>query len=302
MSNVVLSFVSLRTAPVAARMLALTLIVGALGPACASTSLGRPPDDLTLKNDGTEDAQARLFRGYEVVYERGAFRRPGADPAQVGAEVHVAKLTDVAASAWSDDAYNYLSGSDEAAKVMEHPAVSFDEFAHSGSGELVLLGVGVGAGVIGGAISWFVPTTVRDGISPEETTQLTLNVGAGFGAGLALGVIVASAYTYIVPAVATPLAAPHYRAAARAFNDELEDRIVEGGPAPAAAAAANADAHGAHEDAGDGACPACDDTPCDGDCPGAADKPCAGADGKDCCCAPAGSVAGAADEAPAAPR
>jgi hypothetical protein len=256
-------FPSARLAP----WVAVTVLGCALGPGCAHNTLGRTPDEIDLKNDGGDEVQSRIYRTYEVVYERGALRRPGADPATVAAEVHVPRVDDVSSPAWSDDAYNYLSGSDEAATILEHPAVAFDEFAHSGNGELVILGLGVGTGAIGGAISWFVPTTVRDGISAAESNQLALDIGAGLGAGAALGLVVAAAYTYIVPAVATPLAAPHYRAAARAFNDELDARINEGAP-PAA------EGHDEHE------------APCDGTCPAAAGaEPCANADGKPCCCA-----------------
>ena len=219
-----------RAAGVLSPVLALVVVTALFSPGCAINTLGRGPDDVDLKNDGSEEAQAGIYRNYEVVYERGVLRRPGADPAAVAADIHVRSVDDVSSPAWSDAAYNYLSSSDDAAAVLEHPAVAFDEFAHSGNGELVILGLGAGSGLIGGAVTWFVPTTVRDGVSPEETNQLMLDASAGLVAGAGLGLVVAAAYTYIVPAVTTPLAAAQYRAAVRAFNDELDERIVDGAP------------------------------------------------------------------------
>ena len=245
-------------------LVALVVAIAALGPGCALNTLGRGPDDLDLKNDGSDEAQPALYRNYEVVYERGILRRPGADPDAVAADIHVDAVDDVSSPAWSDAAYNYLSASDDAAAVLEHPAVAFDEFAHSGNGELVILGLGAGTGLIGGAISWFVPTTVRDGVSAAETNQLALDASAGLFAGMGLGLVVAAAYTYIVPAVTTPMAATQYRAAVRAFNDELDERIAAAGP----------DGHegsDGHDDCDSGKCPTpdgrspccCDGNKCD---------------------------------------
>jgi hypothetical protein len=252
---------------------------------CAVLSLGRRPDEFDLKNDGSEEAQTALFRRYEVVYERGVVRRPGADPVAVAAEVHRPVIDDVASPAWSDDAYNYLATSEEAAELLSDPAVAFDGFAHSGNGELVILGLGTTVGALGGALSWFIPTTLRDGVTPDEFNGFLLNTGAGFAAGVGLGVVVAAAYTYTVPAMSTPLAAVHYRAAVRAFNDELEQRIVEASPG-------NDDNDGeeGEDPANDGGSAAgadeseaSTDTPC---CPGADDKPSCPIDGSDddCCC------------------
>jgi hypothetical protein len=244
-------------------LVAVVLAVGAVAPGCAINTLGRGPDDIDLKNDGSDEAQAALYRNYEVVYERGMLRRPGADPVAVAADIHVRSVDDVSSPAWSDAAYNYLSVSDDAAEVLEHPSVAFDEFAHSGNGELVIIGVGAGTGLIGGAIAWFVPTTVRDGLSAEETNQLALDASAGLMAGFGLGVVVAAAYTYIVPAVTTPMAASQYRAAVRAFNDDLDERIAGGGPAAAAGAKD-------HDESDCADCPS-------GKCP-------TEANGKPCCC------------------
>ena len=183
------------------RAIALLLLVGSSLSGCAFSALGRGPADLELQNDGSDHAQADLVRAYEVVYDRGIIRRPGADPALVGADIHVDNLTDVASPAWSDDAFNYLSTSDDAAIVMEHPAIAFDQFAHSGTGEVVIMGTSMGVGLVAGAITWFVPTTVADGIDDKETSELYLATSGGFFAGVTLGVILAAAYTYIVPAV-----------------------------------------------------------------------------------------------------
>ncbi len=206
----------------------IALSVGTSG--CAFNALGRGPGEMDLENDGSDDAQSELVRKYEVVYDRGVFRRPGADPAAVAAEIHVSHVDDVSAPAWSDDAFNYLSSSDDAAEIMEDPSVGFDQFAHSGTGETVIIGTGIGAGIVGGAITWFIPTTVADGINENEQAELFYAVTGGFSAGITLGVIVAAAYTYIVPAVSTPFATPLYRKAARVFNDDVEDSIVEAAP------------------------------------------------------------------------
>ena len=214
-------------------MRAMAVLVLAMGPVaggCAVSSLGRGPADLELQNDGSDEAQAALVRQYEVVYDRGIIRRPGADPAAVAADIHLPRVDDVSSPAWSDDAYNYLSTSDDAAVVLEHPAVGFDQFAHSGTGEVVILGSGMGIGMVAGALSWFVPTTVADGIDEREQNELYLAVSGGFFAGITLGVIVSAAWTYIVPAISQPFATPMYRKATRAFNDELEERVVEQSP------------------------------------------------------------------------
>lgn len=216
------------------RAIAVLVVTACLGPVglggCAFNALGRGPSDLELQNDGSDAAQSELMRQYEVVYDRGIIRRPGADPAAVAADIHVAAVDDVSSPAWSDDAFNYLSTSDAAAEVMEHPAVGFDQFAHSGTGETVIIGTGIGVGIVAGAISWFVPTTVADGISDKEQSELYFATSGGFFAGITLGIIVAAAWTYIMPAMSTPFATPLYRKAARTFNDELEERVVEAGP------------------------------------------------------------------------
>lgn len=210
---------------------ATTFVVSTLFGGCAiNNALGLAPSDLDLQNDGSDVAQSKLVQQSEVVYERGSIRRPGADPLLIAAELHVASIDDVSAAAWSDDAYNYLSNSDEAAAVLEHPAVGFDQFAHSSTGEAVLLGSGLGLGMVGGAIAWFVPTKVTDGINRKEQGELQLAVGGGIFAGVVLGIISSAAYTYIVPAMSTPFATPIYRKAARAFNEELEQRVVAAGP------------------------------------------------------------------------
>ena len=211
-------------------LVVLATLATGLETGCAINALGRGPGEMDLQNDGSDDAQSDLVRKYEVVYDRGFIRRPGADPAAVAAEIHVGAVDDVSAPAWSDDAFNYLSSSDAAAAIMESPSVGFDQFAHSGTGETVIIGTGIGAGIVGGAITWFIPTTVADGINASEQAELFYAVGGGFGAGFTLGVIVAAAYTYIVPAVSTPFATPLYRKAARAFNDDLEDSIVDAAP------------------------------------------------------------------------
>lgn len=209
---------------------ALLLLAAVATSGCAISALGRGPGEIDLQNNGSDDAQNELLRKYEVVYDRGTLRRPGADPVEVGKEINVDNLADVSARAWSDDAFNYLSTSDAAGEVLEDPSIGFDQFAHSGTGEIVIIGTGIGAGIVAGGITWFIPTTVADGISADEQIQLSYAVTGGFSAGAALGFLVAAAYTYIVPAVSTPFATPLYRKAARAFNEDLEDRIVEGGP------------------------------------------------------------------------
>jgi hypothetical protein len=296
------SFPSRRASSASSLLLAFVVAGAALGPGCAFNTLGRAPDELDLKNDGSDDAQAALYRNYEVVYERGVVRRPGADPAAVAADIHVKSVDDVSSPAWSDAAFNYMSASDDAVEILAHPAVAFDEFAHSGNGELVILGLGAGTGLVGGAISWFIPTTVRDGLSETETNELMVRASGGLFAGLGLGLVVAAAYTYIVPSVTTPMAATHYRAAVRAFNDELDERIAAAGPERDDAAAAGDD------DCASGKCPAagdappccCDDRGCD-----PAKGQCACTDGCDCpdCTAHAASAEEPATttEAPAAP-
>ncbi len=198
---------------------------------CVTTALGIGATDHDLRNDGSPEAQDGLYRAYEVVYENQVFRRPGVPAQVVAAELNLEHVDDVAAWAFSDDAYNYLSSSTRAAAFMDHPAVAFDAFAHSGQGQAVLMGTGVGAGAVAGSVAWFIRTTVRDGVTADEASDLWLTAGGGFLVGGALGVIVAAAYTYIVPSLSAPLATPQYRQAARAFNEELDERLQDAAPA-----------------------------------------------------------------------
>lgn len=198
---------------------------------CVTTALGQGPTEQDLSNDGSVDDQLELYRAYEVVYDTSTFRRPGADPDAVAKELHKGHVDSVSTKAFSDDAFNYLSTSPRAAEFMEDPAVAFDAFAHSGMGETVMIGVGFGGGLAAGSIAWFINTTVRDGISDVETADLFTNASTGFALGGFLGIIVAGAYTYIVPSVSAPFAVPLYRKAARAFNEDLEDRVLQNAPA-----------------------------------------------------------------------
>lgn len=193
-------------------------------------ALGQGPTDHDLRNDGSPDAQDGLYRSYEVVYENEIFRRPGASPEVVADELNLTSVDDVAAFAFSDDAYNYLASSERAAPFIEHPAVAFDAFAHSGQGQAALLGTGFGAGAVAGGVAWFIRTTVRDGVSDREASDLWITASGGFLVGGALGVIMSAAYSYVVPAISTPLATPQYRQAARAFNEELDERLINAGP------------------------------------------------------------------------
>jgi hypothetical protein len=127
-------------------------------------------------------------------------------------------------------------------------------------GETVLVGTGFGGGLAAGAIAWFINTTVRDGVSDVEMSDLWTTSSTGFFLGGFLGIIVAGAYTYIVPNVSTPFAVPLYRKAARAFNEDLEDRVLDAAPAgdppPDDVEPAGDDEPAAADDASDEAAPA----------------------------------------------
>jgi hypothetical protein len=208
---------------------AALLLVSALGSGCAINSLGRAPTDLDLVNDGDPATQADLARYYGVTFDHATFRRPGAKPSEVSEEVNL-EVASASAPAWSDEAYNYLASSEAAAEWIEDPMVGFDQFAHNGTGQALLIGGGAGAGLVAGAVTWFIRTTVRDGISAEETTDAIVSTGGGLFAGLFLGGIMAAAFTYVMPAITVPLATPFYRKAARAYNQDLEERIIANGP------------------------------------------------------------------------
>ncbi len=212
------------------RSLLSLAVVMAAASGCVTTALGQGPTDQDLANNGGVNEQLDLYRNYEIQYEARQFKRPGADPAAVAEESHLSHVDAVSALAFSDDAYNYLSTSPAAAEIMEHPAVAFDGFAHSGMGETVILGVGIGGGLVTGGVAWFINTTVRDGISATEYADLTVSATSGVLVGSMMGIIIAGAYTYIVPAISTPFAVPLYRKAAGAFNEDLEDRILDGAP------------------------------------------------------------------------
>ncbi len=198
---------------------------------CVTTVLGQGPTDRDLRNDGSPEAQDGLYRHYEVVYDQQVFRRPGVAPDVVAQELGLQHVDDVSAFAFSDDAFNYLSASQRATELMEHPAVGFDAFAKSGQGQLIILGTGIGVGGVAGGVAWFARTTLRDGLTDGEANDLWLSAGGGFVVGAVLGAIVSAAYTYIVPVLSTPLATPLYRQAARAFNEDLDERLRAAAPA-----------------------------------------------------------------------
>jgi hypothetical protein len=212
--------VSMRGAAMVA--VAMTMMVG-----CVHT-LGRPPTEADLQNDGTLEAQDELYKRYSVTLERGLIKRPGASPELVQ---NIDKLVDidfVDAPAWSDDAYNYLSTTEDGAEALETPAVAFDQFNNNGVAPALLLGVGAAVGLVGGVTTWFIPTTLRDGINNTEIASLTLLGAGGMGAGIVLGALLAGTYGLLGPALSGPLATPAYRVAVRAFNDDLEARIAAG--------------------------------------------------------------------------
>jgi protein-disulfide isomerase len=202
------------------------LFTSLMSVGCIHT-LGRPPSDVDLYSDGSEAGQEQAYRRYEVVLDRGMVRRPGISAEGLRATDGI-EVDYVDAPAWSDDAYNYLSSSDEAAAALENPAVAFDQFNNNGLAPALLLGVGAAVGVVGGAVTWFIPTGVSDGLTQDEVSSLALLSAGGMVSGVVLGAVVGTAYGLLGPALSGPLATPSYRAATRAFNDDLDVRVDEG--------------------------------------------------------------------------
>ncbi len=213
------------------RKASLAILVLLIVPlaACGTLSIGRGPSDLDLANDGSAEAQAALQRKYELSLQEGMFKRPGADPVEVGAEIGE-RVAQVATPAYSENAEEYLATSAPAAEIVESGLVAFDRFTHATTTVSMVWAGTVGIAAAAGAASALAASA--DGFTPSDATAMVNGALAGAFAGTMLAFPVGVVYALTVEPLSSALAAGDYRKATRAFNSDLTARIKAAAKAP----------------------------------------------------------------------
>ena len=196
-------------------LLVVGLIFAAIAGGCAHDTLGAPPTDLDLRNDGAPLARSHLYRTYQVTYGDGRFRRPSSG--------------ELTAAAESDEAANYLNTSLPARAELETGAVAFDRFMHSGSLYTVTAGVGMSIGLVSG-LSATLPLAYDAMVADRSSApKELLGVSKAAGLGALVGVVAAIPVVWLIDLTVNPVvrsvAAADYREAANAFNADLQKRI-----------------------------------------------------------------------------
>jgi hypothetical protein len=182
-------------------------------------SLGESPTDLELRNDGDAESRNHLYSVYKVVYEDGYFKRPYSPEYRTDAT--------------SDSAINYLGASEEAEDALTTVPIAIDRFCQPPSFEASLTGLGLAAG---GALGVFVAiqsvqsnTQNLNAVTADQLMKDGMTVGSGGAAGAMAGLFASVPLAVITSLIARPvirsIASVDYRAAAKAFNQDLESRI-----------------------------------------------------------------------------
>lgn len=197
--------------------------------ACGTLSIGRGPSDLDLANDGSAEQQSALQRNYELSLQEGMFRRPGADPTEVSAEIGE-RVAQVATPAYSENAEEYLATSAPAAEISESGLIAFDRFTHATTTVSMIWAGTVGIAAAAGAASALAGTA--DGFTPSDATAMVNGALAGGLAGTMLALPVGVLYALTVEPLSSALAAGDYRKATRAFNADLTTRIKAAAKTP----------------------------------------------------------------------
>jgi hypothetical protein len=200
---------------------------------CGTWSIGRGPADIDLVNDGSTEQQKKLRDSYELKYERGMIERPGGDKDEIAKEIGES-VAETKTPAYSENAADYLGSSDIASDATDTAVVGFDRFAHS---NVPSLGITGGCVLVGAAIG--IASTVPNTTGFDAGTFSVISEGAFGGAvgGLFLAVPIEFIYSLSVPLLSSALASADYKKGVRAFNKDLELRILKAGKKPDAGAA-----------------------------------------------------------------
>ncbi len=198
------------------------LLVAALAAtACRTTSIGLPPLDDELRNDGSAGARAALQRRYELTLEDGTIRRPGVTPTVVARETHRA-CAEVSTPAYDDAAVLFVSASHVAQEHMLAPEVAVDRgVTRIGPGVAVATGFLSGVG-LGAVLSLAAPAS--GSASGGGGLANAMSMGTALGISLMLPALILE--KVLVEPVAHAAAAATYRDAVIAWNGDLAARIA----------------------------------------------------------------------------
>jgi hypothetical protein len=188
---------------------------------CGTLSIGRGPTDLDLRNDGSAEAQQALQKKYALAYRPFSIERPGASTDEVAAEIQE-RVAEVRTAAWSDEAADYLATSVAAEELIDTTPVSFDRFAHGPVPTTMLF---VGSVLVGSGLGMASAVNVGsvNGGTVADVSWGALNGAVG---GMFFAVPLMIVYQLTIPLLSASLASSDYKRAVRAFNKDLEVRIV----------------------------------------------------------------------------
>jgi hypothetical protein len=199
------------------KYLIVLAILFSLGCATNHQKIGKPPTDDALQNDGTPQARDNLRKKHQRVFEDGSFWRQGKS-----AEAH------------TDEAYNYLSTSDEAKELLDGPIPKVD--ALLSRNDSVAVAIGALFGVVLGTSGAIVLSTAQFASNPTVgnadfvTSGLMSGVLGSLFSGAVFALVSLSVSYFVVVPVMGTMAADDYREAAQAFNADLDARIMAAGP------------------------------------------------------------------------
>jgi hypothetical protein len=207
-----------------------------VGCGCGTFSIGRPPSDLDLKNDGTPEAQRALDEKYRLTFRQGYLERPGVTVEFVEAETGL-DVEQVITPSWSDEAAEHFGMSVAAFEATDTALVGFDRFANSGTPPLILQAGGVLIGTtVGAALAITNPLiTAPPAGAADQLAYVSNSAFTGAFAGLLISMPLVVVYDWTVPALSAALSASDYRRGVKAYNQDLAKRIEQGAPPPSPA-------------------------------------------------------------------
>ncbi len=200
-----------RTLPAALVVAGMCLSVG-----CVHNTLGQPPTQFELRNDGTPESKNHLYNRYKVTYADGYFSRPYS--------------LEYSSEATSDAALNYLTDSAEAEEELATLPVALDRFHQSASFYASIVGVFMAMGTAVGMYSSLSQGAFADIIaggnqSVQGAQSLALFMVSGMAAGLIASLPILLIAEITIKPIVRSVAGPSYRASARAYNEDLSRRI-----------------------------------------------------------------------------
>lgn len=208
---------------------ALALLSVSLSVGCSTISIGRPPSELDLKNDGSPEAQRALEKKYRLAYRGGLLARQGATAADIAKETGLDNVEAAATYAWSDEAAEHFESSELALLATDTALVSFDRFANSSTPPLALQAGGV---LVGAAVATTLAVVNGPAVA-DPVQRISFIADSGFSGafiGLVVSLSLVIVYDWTVPPLSASLASSDYRRGVRAYNAELARRIAAGAP------------------------------------------------------------------------